>query len=137
MNDPATTEFYSYTHPLSLPAALPIFARVAVLQRLHLPRQARLYLRQDLVLHQQKLDRGANLAGLAIARTDDLRQRAIEVRVVAEDGEGDGAEFHLGAPETGCMLDRAARFGASGERKEAHARSSDERRVGKECVSTF
>src|SRR3546814_1406446 len=88
---------------------------VAELQRLHLPGQLRFDRRHDLLLNQQDLDRGADLAGLAVAGIDHLRQRAVQVGIVAKTGEGDGAQFHLGPPQACRLLYLAPALGPAEE----------------------
>ena len=56
--------------------------------------------------------------GLAVACIHDLRQRLVEIGIVAENGEGNRTEFHLSAPETGRALDAAPDLGAPGEGEE-------------------
>src|SRR3546814_15425050 len=71
---------------------------------------------------------------------DHLRQRAVQVGIVAKNGEGDGAQFQLGPPQACRLLYLAPDLGAAGKGEEAHTRilqqglRPEERRVGKECV---
>src|SRR3546814_12588776 len=98
---------------------------VAELQRLHLPGQLRFDRRHDLLLNQQDLDRGADLAGLAVAGIDHLRQRAVQVGIVAKNGEGDGAQFPLG-PTQACRLPYPAPdLGAAGQGQTTRTRGGE------------
>src|SRR3546814_6768169 len=53
---------------------------------------------------------------------DHLRQRAVQVGIVAKNGEGDGAQFQLGPPQACRLLYLAPDLGAAGKGEEAHPR---------------
>src|SRR3546814_11824416 len=93
-----------------------------------------------------------------VCSSDLLRQRAVQVGIVAKNGEGDGAQFHLGPPQACRLLYLAPDLGAAGKGEEAHPRilqqglqgrpahvrhrketgrpRSDERRLGEGGIST-
>ena len=68
------------TGPTTVAASM----RVAVGQRSNQVRQSLLHVGIDAALHEQQLDRRADLAGLAVGGVDDLGQRTAEVGVVGE-----------------------------------------------------